>query len=258
MKTSQLAAQLYTVRDYAKTPSDLARTLGRIRAMGYPAVQVSGICAIDPRELARMLAAEGLVCCVTHEPAQTILEAPRQVAEKLSLIGCDYTAYPHPAGVDLADKAAVQQLIRKLDAAGKVLADAGKTLTYHNHHGEFMRHDGKTILSMIYDGTNPRYLQAELDTYWVQSGGGDPVAWCEKLRNRLPLLHLKDFAISLECRQVFAEIGGGNLDFPRIIAAAEKSGCTWFIVEQDAHWIDDDPFASLKASFDYCAEKLCG
>ena len=41
----------------------------------------------------------------------------------------------------------------------------------------------------------------------VQYGGGDPVRWCERLAGRLPLLHMKDFAIGKDHQPVYAEIG---------------------------------------------------
>ena len=45
---SFLAAQLYTVRDFAQTAAGLAESLKKIRAIGYRAVQVSGIGLIPP------------------------------------------------------------------------------------------------------------------------------------------------------------------------------------------------------------------
>ena len=41
-----LAAQLYTVREHMRTPEQIAEGLGKIRAIGYTSVQVSGIGAI--------------------------------------------------------------------------------------------------------------------------------------------------------------------------------------------------------------------
>ena len=111
------------------------------------------------------------------------------------------------------------------------------------------------MLDLLYAQTDARYLQAEIDTYWVQYGGGDPVAWCEKLAGRLPLLHLKDYMFTPAAKPAFAEIGSGNLDWKRIIAAAEKSGCQWFIVEQDT--CPGDPFDSVAKSYRYIAEHLC-
>jgi sugar phosphate isomerase/epimerase len=50
------------------------------------------------------------------------------------------------------------------------------------------------------------------------------------------------------------EIGNGNLNWPAIIQAAEKSGCEWFIVEQDI--CPGDPFESIKISYDYIKANL--
>jgi sugar phosphate isomerase/epimerase len=41
----------------------------------------------------------------------------------------------------------------------------------------------------------------------------------------------------------------GNLNWESILNAAAKSGCEWYIVEQDQNWIDNDPFASIRMSF---------
>lgn len=256
MKTHQIAAQLYTLRDHLKTPADVAKTLKQVRKIGYEAVQVSGVGPIDPAELRTILDGEGLVCCATHEPSNQILEEPEKVIETLNALGCEHTAYPYPAGIDFTSQRDVKQLIKRLDASGKALREAGKTLSYHNHAIEFMRIKDKSILQMIYEGTDPQNLKAELDTHWVQAGGGSTVAWCRMMRGRMPLIHLKDFKVDEKSQRSFAEVGHGNMDWTEIVSAAEASGCEWFIVEQDSHWTDDDPFKSLKMSFRYLKDQI--
>jgi sugar phosphate isomerase/epimerase len=253
MKVNQIAAQLYTVREFAKTATDLAATLRKIKAMGYPAVQASGIGPIPPAEVAKMLAGEGLVCCATHEG--NILAEPEKVAEKLKALGCRYTAYPHPSNVKLETRADVVDLAKRLSASGKALAASGTVLAYHNHAIEFRRFGGQLMLEILYAESDPRHLQGEIDTYWVQYGGGDPVEWCRRLKGRLPLLHLKDYGVSEKGQPAFAEIGRGNLDWKRIVPAAEASGCEWFIVEQDT--CPGNPFDSLRMSFEYLKAEFC-
>jgi len=249
MKVSQVAAQLYTLRDHCKTSADLAATLAKVKAIGYPAIQVSGIGPITPEEVAELARAEGLVICATHEAAPLILNDPAAVVARLRGFGTRTTAYPYPAGVDFGDVAQVEALAAALNRAGAVLAAAGMTLCYHNHHHEFRKIRGQIILEYLFEHTHPSNLQGEIDTYWVQFGGQDPVAWCRRLAGRLPLLHLKDYQITSESKVTFAEIGQGTLDFPAIIAEAEASGCQWFIVEQDT--CPGDPFDSLATSFRY-------
>jgi sugar phosphate isomerase/epimerase len=253
LKVSQIAAQLYTVREFAKTPPDIARTLKKVRKIGYPAVQVSGLGPIDDAELANMLKGEGLRCCATHEG--NILTEPAKVAEHLRRLGCRYTAVPHPGSTKLDDVADVRTFARRLDEAGRILLEGGCSLAYHNHNIEFRRYDGRVMLELLYSETDPRHLKAEIDTYWVQYGGGDPVEWCRRLKGRLPMIHLKDYGTSADGKPVFAEVGHGNLDWPRIIPAAQEAGCEWFIVEQDT--CPGDPFESLKLSFEYLKENFC-
>src|SRR5690606_35784856 len=115
-------------------------------------------------------------------------------------------------------------------------------------------YQGKPLLDYIYAQTDPKNLVGEIDTYWIHYGGGDVVDWCRKLRGRLPFIHLKDYKFTLENKPTFCEIGNGTLPFNRIIEEAEKSGCEWFIVEQDT--TPGDPFDSIKQSFDYIKANL--
>ncbi|MCX6343744.1 MAG: sugar phosphate isomerase/epimerase [Armatimonadetes bacterium] len=254
MKIEQVAAQLYTIRDFIQTPEDIASSLKKIREIGYSAIQISGMGPIDEGELSRILQGEGLTCCATHEPGARIISEPEAIVERLNKLDCKYTAYPYPAGVDFSTLDAVKSFAADLNSAGKVLYDSGKTLAYHNHQIEFRRFAGQTILDIIYAETDPRYLQGEIDAYWVQYGGGNPLDWCKKLKGRLPLLHMKDYMITNDNQPTFAEIGNGNLDWKSIVAEAESGGCEWFIVEQDT--CAGDPFDSLRISFEYVEENL--
>lgn len=254
MKLNQVAVQLFTCRDLLKTPTDIASTLRKLRKIGYTAVQVSGMGAIAEEELIAILNGEGMVCCATHESGAEILKNPHKIVERLQKLGCTITAYPWPADIDFSSTESVLSLISGLEKSGEVLAKAGQTLCYHNHNVEFRKLQGKTVLELIYAGTNHRHLQGELDTYWVQHGGGDIVWWCEQLANRLPILHIKDYMTTDQNQPMHCEIGAGNLNFKRIIAAAEKSGCQWFAVEQDT--CPGDPLESLEKSFRYISEYL--
>lgn len=247
-KISQVAVQLYTLRDFCKTVPDLQKTAKKVRKIGYEAVQVSAV-GVPYAEAKKVLEDEGLVICATHEASDLILNNPKEASAHLAEIGAKYTAYPHPGGINFDDKASVRGLVKKLNAAGSIFAKNGQTLCYHNHAIEFVRFGKSTALDFIYEETNPKYLKAELDTYWVQYGGGDPVTWLGKVSGRSPLLHIKDYVYTRDNKPFYAEIGRGNLDWKRILPAAKKAGVKWLIVEQDT--CPGDPFDSVKMSFDY-------
>jgi sugar phosphate isomerase/epimerase len=254
MKTSQIAAQLYTLRDFCKTAADLAVTARKLRAIGYRAVQVSSVGPIPEEEIVAIMQGEGLTICATHEGGNIILDEPGRVIARLQKLGCRLTAYPWPLGVDFSDPTQVATLVHKLDTAGAKFREAGLVLGYHNHAIEFVRCEGRPALELIFERTDPRNLVGEIDTYWIQYGGGDVIDWCRRLRGRLPFIHLKDYAFTMANKPVYAEIGAGTLPFARIIAEAEAGGCEWFIVEQDI--CPGDPFDSLAQSFTYLREHL--
>ena len=255
MKIEQVAVQLYTVRDHLKTAEDYQESLQKIAEIGYKSVQISGPRPISESEIAALCHQKGLAINSSHEDSDLILQDPAKVVENLEAFGCRYTAYPYPKGVDFSSADSLRSLIERLDKAGAFLAEDGKVLTYHNHAVELEHEfDGVPVLELIYSKTDPRNLQGEIDTYWIHEGNSSPEAWCARLRDRLPLLHIKDHRIDEEGKAQFAEIGHGTLDFRTIIATAEASGCEWFIVEQDT--CPGDPFASLEKSFRYIRDNL--
>lgn len=254
MKLSQVGVQLYTLRNECQTSADFAASMKRVRQIGYSAVQVSSIGPIPEDEILRILDGEGLVCCATHEAGDVIRKQPEEAIERLQKLKCNLTAYPYPAGVDMADPASLGSLIDDLNAAGEKMAAAGITLAYHNHAIEFVKTDGMTALDRIYGACSPEFLHAELDTYWIHYGGGENVSWCRKLAGRLPILHLKDYSFTIENQPNYCEIGNGTLDFQAILAAADASGCKWYVVEQDS--CPGDPFDSIRKSFDYIQANL--
>jgi len=251
MKLHQVAAQMYTLREFTKTPDAIAESIKKVADIGYQAIQVSAFGPIDPLELRQICADNGVAIIATHEPSEEIRNDPEKVVDTLKSLGCKYTAYPYPKDVDFEDPASVNSLIADLENATQALAAHGQVLTYHNHACEFLHLDGEPVLEKIYRECS---IQGEIDTYWVQAGGANPEAWCRKLKGRLPLIHLKDFKMTGFKDFTFGEIGSGNIDFRAVVAAAEESGCQWFIVEQDV--CPGDPFDSLKMSFDYIKGNL--
>jgi len=87
-----LAAQLYTLRDYLKTPDEIARTLPKVAALGYRAVQLSALGPIDTRELKQILEGAGLTVCATHVGFERLRDDLDAVVEEHGILGCRYAA----------------------------------------------------------------------------------------------------------------------------------------------------------------------
>ena len=67
--------QMYTLREYCKTPSDSANALKKVREMGYKVVQVSGMAEPkDVKAMKKILDDNGISACSTHTGYQRIVE----------------------------------------------------------------------------------------------------------------------------------------------------------------------------------------
>lgn len=244
MATTQLAAQMYTLREFAKTPKDLAETLKKVKKIGYDAVQISGVCAIEYSELHKLLEDTGLICCATHIGFEAMRDNPTKVIQDHYTIQCKYPAIGGlPSEYRNAEGYA--KFAKEATEVGKKLAEGGVYFGYHNHSFELEKYGDRTGLATIYEDSDPRYLKAEIDTYWIQHGGGDAAAWIEKLKGRIPLVHLKDMAVRGN-NPIMAEVGEGNMNWKAILAACKSAGVEWYIVEQDV--CERDPFESLAIS----------
>ncbi len=241
---SQLAAQLYTLRDFTKTPADIAVTLKRVKQIGYDAVQCSGMGEIDPHELASILKGEGLTCCATHVSLERMKAEPQAVIDEHHLWDCKYTAVGgfFPKSPQASDW---HGFARDFNVVSSTFKGSGIEIGYHNHSHELARFDGKTALKILLDAFD-KSVSWELDTYWIAHGGGDPIAWINNVKGRMPCVHLKDMAITPERDQLMAEVGEGNLNWPGILQACRNAGVQWYIVEQDV--CQRDQFESLEIS----------
>jgi len=244
MPARQLAVQLYTLRDFTKTPADIAKTLSRVRQMGYHAVQLSALGPIDPKELNTILQGEGLAVAATHVGLDRMKNETQAVIDEHRLWGCQYTAIggyfkENPTRADWLEFA------RTYNQVADRFEGTGVRLGYHNHSHELAHYDGQTALALLIEQCKPA-IWMEIDTYWIQHGGGDPAAWIAGLKGRIPCVHLKDMTITPQRQQQMAEVGTGNLNWPAILKACEQAAVQWYIVEQDI--CQRDPFESLEIS----------
>ena len=201
-----------------------------------------------------------------------MLAAPEKVLGEYREIGCKYVAVPYLPEEKRAGTPAFAQTMADIEMLCKVAKAQGLVMLYHNHDFEFQKINGKYVLDDMYDTIPASLLQTELDTCWVNVGGENPAQYLLKYSGRAPVVHLKDFVmqgrekpqhlyelIGIETDGQtardeafgFRAVGSGVQDFPAILAAAEKAGAHWVIVEQDRPAPGEEPMAAAKKSIDY-------
>jgi sugar phosphate isomerase/epimerase len=247
MKKPTLGAQLYTVRSCTQNAAGIAETLRKVAEIGYTEVQISGFGPVDAKEVAALASEAGLSVVSSHTSWQRFRSDLDGVIRDHRLWGCRHPAIGGLPGEYLGPDG-LTRFADELVPIARRLAEEGMDFSYHNHNHELARYDGKPWLERLYELAGPDVLKVEIDTYWIQAGGGDPAAWVRRYPGRQPLLHLKDMVVTPQREQRFAEVGEGNLNWPAILEAAEQSGVRHLLVEQDDCY-GRDPFESLAISY---------
>ncbi|MCX7044182.1 MAG: sugar phosphate isomerase/epimerase [Candidatus Sumerlaeota bacterium] len=248
-----LGAQLYTLREYCKTLPDVITTFKKVSDIGYKAVQISGFGPVDPKELAKVIADSGLIVAATHMGWNRFLNELDAVIAEHKMWKCHHTAIGGLPG-EYGTLDGLKRFAAEVPPVAARLAKEGMTFSYHNHHHEFIKHGGKTWLEAAFEMISAKDMCFEIDTHWVQRGGGDPAAWVRKCAGRIPLLHLKDMAVSDKREPLMAPIGEGNLNWDAILDAARQSGVEWYLIEQDDCY-GRDPFECLGSSYRFLRGK---
>ena len=167
--------------------------------------------------------------------------------------------------LDENDVFATAELANRL---GKKVKDAGLTMLYHNHFHEWRVRNGKYLMDMFYDATDPELVSFEYDTFWAARGGVDPLAYLKKMGKRVKIIHLKDMAATANPvnlvpltegmsnflsfvlndmdKSDFVEVGGGALDMKGLVKEGIDLGVDAIIVEQDNTKLE--PLESVRVS----------
>jgi len=223
-----VALQLYTVRD--ETAKDFLGTLERVAQIGYEGVEFAGTGGLSSSELKKALDELGLKPAGSHVGIDQLKGNLDAVIEYNLEIGNRYVVCPFMPEEMRGSASQWREVAETLSEIGAKCKEEGLILCYHNHAFEFQRFNGKYGLDILYESSDPEFLKAEIDTFWVKFGGEEPAEYIRKLAGRCPLIHLKDMG---EDGKTFMEVGEGIMDFMAIFDASEKSGVQWYIVEQD-------------------------
>jgi len=161
-------------------------------------------------------------------------------------IGSKYIVVPSSQIKTREDTLALAEELNKI---GEACAKQGLSTGYHNHAFEFVKDGDEYLLDILFANTDPALVKAEIDVYWVKFAGADPMAYLEKYKDRLPLIHFKEIDNTAAKENV--TIGRGIIDFKTIMQTYPNSE---FIVEQEGLETDYNIWDSLKESYDFLAK----
>ena len=253
---NKISLQMYTLREFTKTPADLAKTLERLREIGFEWVQFTIPTTWDAHLTKRIFDDAGLRDDSVFCSCLDLEERTSEIIAQSDLFGTDFIRMDSIPGGLSGTAAGYKMFAHYLNEVGAAYKSAGKTLLYHFHAFEFIGLGSTTGIEILLSETDPEILQIIPDTHWIQSGGRDPERFLEKYRDRYQYMHAKDFAIgkmgaTWEARPIkFAPVGEGNLDWNGILSACRSNNVLSYAIEQDDCY-GRDPFDCVKSSFDF-------
>ncbi len=261
--TSDLFAQkkwggmtLYTVRN--EMGKDPKATLKAVADLGYKYIEAveykdGKFYGMLPAEFKSYTKSLGLKPISIHMGAMTTSNADKLITD-VKAAGFKYFVAPvPPMGMFKFDPKSrsltmtddVERLTSVLDTISRKAHAAGLKFLYHNHAFEFEK-NSKGIVPMEYmlEHLDPKYVNFQMDLYWVTKAGVDPVELFKKYPKRFKIWHVKD----MDDQGRFAPVGKGKIDFARILKNAKLSGMKYYIVEQDQVFDGMEPMEAIRLS----------
>ena len=246
---------LYTLRD--DMASDAKTTLQAVADAGYKYIEAAGydngkFYGMTPVEFKKTLKEIGLKPISSHQGTVTMENADAMIAD-VKAAGFKYFVIPVPPmglftfqeeGMIMGMTGGAENLAGILDTLGEKCKKAGLKLLYHNHDFEFKKNEnGVVVIDYLLENCNPKFVNFQMDLFWVTKAGADPVAYFKKYPKRFKIWHVKD----MNEDGWFAPVGTGSIDFGPIQAQKKLSGMKYYMVEQDKTFTME-PLEAIKVS----------
>ncbi len=241
--TAPLGVQAYTFRK--SFPLDVSATLDTIKFMGFTEIEGGGG-SMKPSELKKLCEARGISIPSIGVGYEFLNKYPDSVASMAKQMGAGFAMcawIPHQNGVLTIQDA--KKAVDDFNRIGKYLKEQGIIFCYHAHGYEFQPYENGTLLDYIIKNTDPEYVSFEMDIFWIQFGGGDPVELMKKYRDRWKLMHLKDIRkgakkdlTGLTGPENDVVLGTGEINIPAILKEAKKIGIRHYFIEDESNFVN--------------------
>jgi sugar phosphate isomerase/epimerase len=237
-----LGVQAYTFRK--SFPISVPNTLDTIKMMGFTEMEGGGN-RMPPADFRKLCDDRGISIPSTGAGYDELVKSPDSIIYRAKIYGSKYVMcawIPHANGVLTFENA--KKAVEDFNKVGKTLKEQGLIFCYHAHGYEFQPYGKGTLLDYIFENTNPEYVSFEMDVFWMQFGGGDPVTLLKKYGGRWKLVHLKDMRkgtiknlTGLTTPENDVPLGTGEIDIPGILKEANKIGIKHFFIEDESNYV---------------------
>lgn len=232
-KSRPFGIQLYTLRN--ELPDKARELLQQLAEQGYSYIEsYEGPDGIywnhSPKAFKEYLDGLGLKMISTHCDVSKNFE--RKAADAAS-IGLKYLICPWVGPQRSID--AYKKIAQQFNEMGTICKKNGIRFAYHNHDYSFKPMDGQFPQAVLLKETDPALVDFEMDLYWINYAGQDPLQWITNNPNRFKLCHVKDKSRAPYPKEGYlsVDLGTGSIDFKKILPKAVLQGMEYLIVEQE-------------------------
>ena len=251
-KDDFIGLQLYSVKDDMK--KNPKATVAKVGEMGYKFVEAAGygngnFYGMSPAEFKKLCEDSGLQFLGSHTgqnlPSEEKWDETMAWWDKAidahAEAGVKWIVQPWMSAEGYKSLEGLKKYVEYFNAVGEKCKAKGIDFGYHNHAKEFTTEfEGKPLYDHMVELSDPNKMMFQLDLYWINHGGKDPLKYFEKYPGRFMLWHIKDEA----------ELGeSGNMDFNEIFKHKKESGLKYGIVEVEKY--NFTPLESAKKSLEY-------
>ncbi len=265
-KSFGIGLQLYTIRD-AMT-ADALGSLKKVSDLGYKLVELANYSdgkfyGFAPAEFKKIVNDLGMEITSSHtqvEAAGITIDNAQKMADDHAELGVKYCVQPWVNEED-RNIETYKKMIADWNEVGRMMKSVGIQFGYHNHNFEFKDMDG---VIPYYDIFMPEMdadlVTMELDLFWANKAGQNPVEMFTKYPGRFQLFHMKDMHTVQEpfydvIKDDISAVGAGVIDFKAILAAKETAGMKYMFVEDDNQGMGK-PFEELEVSINNLVTKI--
>src|SRR5215207_4509901 len=244
--TTPIALQLYTLRDLLAR--DYEGTVRKVADMGYLGVETANLFGDSPASAAKLFNELGLEVSSAHG-VLPLGDKKQEVIDTMSVLNCKRLILPWQQPELFQSLDGIKKVCDSLNEASPVAKANGFQVGYHNHWFEYEILENRIPMDIMLEHLDPDVF-LEVDVYWVQTAGQDPVQVIRWLGSRAPLLHIKDGRCQIE--EPMTALGEGVVDIPGVVAAGTAS-TEWLIVELDR--CETDMLEAVRKSYQYLVRK---
>ena len=235
-----IGLQLYSLRD--QLAKDVPGTLAEVKSWGITNVELAGTYNLTPEQFREQLDAHGLKAVSGHFPYERFRDDVEGVARDAKILGLQYVGCAWIPHGDPFNEKTCREAIAVFNRAGEALARQGLHFFYHVHGYEFQPCENGTLFDELLAGTNPKFVNFQMDVFWIVHPGQDPVKLLEKYPSRWQLMHVKGMRDGTPTGLLTGHtdvtndvaVGTGKIDYAPILAAAERAGVKWYIIEDES------------------------